>query len=128
MLSCRLVISLRDQDHLNTALVTALAEKLTRLAVKPGVREVGDAFVDLTDEERAPHDLFTRDHRRPPSSREADPERWYPAEKTYDKNNAIEKTRHKSFDTFSFYVKRARPGEALALRHQPHAGAPLHRA
>src|SRR4051794_31160205 len=94
------VVRSRDENRVDTALVAALAEKLARLVLEPGVREAVDALVDSSDEEGVPHGPIRRSHLR---SRK--PDRSFGILRSkQDKNNETETSRQKSYDIFSHYV------------------------
>src|SRR3954447_24650101 len=118
-----LVVRSRDENPVDTALVAALAEKLARLVLEPGIREAADAHVNGADEEGVHHGPIRRGQ---PRSRM--PDRSFGILRLkQDKNNETGTSRQKSYDIFSRYVNREN-FEALELPHQPHPGASLHRA
>src|SRR4051812_9282304 len=55
MLHRHLIVRSRDENRVDTALIAALAEKLARLVLEPGIREAVDALVDSSNEERVPY-------------------------------------------------------------------------
>ena len=100
MLHRHFIVRSRDENRVDTALVAALAEKLARLVLEPGIREPVDALVDSPDEKGVHHGPIRRGHLRPRM-----PDRSFGILRSkQDKNNETETSPHKSYDIFSRYV------------------------